>query len=432
MPINLPESKKPRVVIIGAGFAGLTLARKLNTRKFQVVLLDKNNYHQFQPLYYQVAMSGLEPSSIAFPLRKIFQKKEVYIRMAEVHSVDLAANKVLTNFGLVNFDYLVFAMGAQTNYYGNENIKRHALPLKSVSEALSLRNTVLADYEAALTERDYNARQKLMDIVIVGGGPTGVELAGALAEMKRYILPKDYGELEASEIDIHLVEGGDRLLAGMSEASSKKAELFLTRMGVKVSKGVFVRDYDGTSVELSDGSTLLAHKLIWAAGIICPRVPGLSSEDYTSGNRIKVNAFLQIDGHPNVFALGDQAYLEEDRFPSGHPQVAQPAIQQARLLARNLNSNGRPKPFKYRDLGSLATIGRNKAVADLPGFKTQGFWAWIIWLVVHLKSILGVKNKIFVLINWIWNYITYDQSLRLIIRPENTAEKRAEAISEIK
>lgn len=421
MPVNLPETDLPRIVIAGAGFAGLTLARKLARSAFQVVLLDRNNFHQFQPLFYQVAMAGLEPSGISFPLRKMFRKNNhVHIRMAEIQSVDLANKRIMTDAGQVNYDMLVLAMGVRTNYYGNTQLEQHVFSLKSVSDALYLRNAILTDFEKALMERDFHARQGLIDIVIVGGGPTGVELAGSLAEMRRYILPQEYGEFDAGEVDIHLVEGAPQLLPGMSPGASQSAERFLKGLGVMVRTGILVTGYDGETVTLSDGSSLYSRKVIWAAGVKAMPVQGIPAECTGPGGRLRVDQHSQLSGYADVFVLGDLAFMEEGSY-RGHPQVAQPAMQQARHLASNIKRRARGqsmRPFRYKDLGTLATVGRNKAVADLPVLRFQGFWAWVLWLVVHLKSILGVKNKLFVLLNWIWGYLTYDQSLRIIIRPK--------------
>ena len=421
MPINLPETNLPRVVIAGAGFAGLNLARRLSNKHYQIVIIDRNNFHQFQPLLYQVAMSGIEPSSISFPLRKLFRNKHfVHIRIAELLGVNPEEKYLVTDEGRVNFDILVLATGVVTNFYGNAEIETHAYALKSISEALLLRNVILADLEKALTIREEEVRQSYMDIVIVGGGPTGVELAGSLAEMRRYILPKDYPELNADEMNIHLIEGNGELLGTMSDEASAKSIEYLREMGVEVITNARVTNYDGNQITLNDGRKLFSRKVIWAAGITGTVLEGLPKEVYVKGNRIFVNTFNQVKGFTYIYALGDIAYMEEGEY-KGHPQVAQPAIQQAKCLAKNLNNAAlgkEMKPFHYRDLGSLATIGRNKAVADLPFIKTQGFLAWILWIVVHLKSILGVKNQIIVLLNWIWSYVTLDQSLRVIIRPK--------------
>ncbi len=421
MPVNIPETGQKRIVIIGGGFAGLTLARKLASSNYQIVLVDKNNFHQFQPLFYQVAMAGLEPSSIAFPFRKIFQRhKNVFVRVSEVNEVDTEQKQVITAHGYLNYDYLVVAVGADTNFFGNENIAKHAIPMKSVSEALFLRNSILEDYETCLTIRDYDERQHYIDIVIVGGGPTGVEIAGALAEMKKYVIPHDYKELDEDEIDIYLVQSGDRLLKGMSQKSSDSALESLENLGVKVVLNTRVTDYDGEYVYMKDGSKILTKKLIWAAGIKGNTIPGLPEESIVHGNRIKVNEFNEIEGLEDVYAIGDIAFMPDEKYEYGHPQVAQVAIQQGKTLSRNFKAMAKGKErkaFQYNDKGSMATIGRRRAVVDLPRGFFQGTIAWILWLIVHLFSIIGVKNKVIVFINWVWNYVTYDQSLRLIIRP---------------
>lgn len=420
--INIPESNKPRVVIVGGGFAGLTLARQLKGKGYQIVLIDRNNYHQFQPLFYQVAMAGLEPSSIVFPLRKAFQKNpDVYIRVTEVERVDTERKELQTPLGICNYDYLVLAIGADTNFFGNQQVANLALPMKSVSEALYLRNKILTDYEQALSTTDYDLRQELIDIVIVGGGPTGVEVAGALAEMKRYILPKDYPELDCDEIDIYLIQGSSQLLDGMSDQAAQKAMDFLLQLDVKILLNTRVTDFDGKQVYMSDGNQIRTQKVIWAAGIIGNRMPGLPESTRVRGNRIQVDRNCRVAGLEDVFAMGDIAYMEEEGYPEGHPQVAQVAMQQAKHLGKNMERLLRGQsmqPFAYRDLGAMATIGRKRAVVDLPRFKFQGAFAWFIWLFVHLFQILGVKNKLFIFLNWLWNYFTYDQSLRLIIRPK--------------
>ena len=424
---NIPETEKERIVIIGAGFAGLEAAKRLAKSKYQVVLLDKNNYHQFQPLFYQVAMAGLEPSSIIFPLRKMFQYHDnVHIRVTEVERVDTESRQIHTPVGHLSYDHLVLAMGADTNFFGNERIAAKSIAMKSVSEALYLRNEILLDYEKALVTPDYDARQKLLDIVVVGGGPTGVEVCGSLAEMKTHILPKDYPELDVSEIDIYLLQSGPQLLAGMSENASRGALNYLTELGVKVKLGARVEDYDGELVHIRGGETIPTKKMIWAAGITGNKPEGLPAECIQRGNRVKVNEYLEAEGVPHVYAIGDIAVLTSEEYPHGHPQVAQVAIQMGKTLADNfkLQSRGKlRKKFDYKDKGSMATVGRKKAVVDLPGWKFKGAFAWLVWLFVHLFSLVGFRNRVVVFFNWVVNYLTYDQSLRVIIRHK---EKRGE------
>jgi NADH dehydrogenase len=422
--VNIPSSELPRIVIVGAGFAGLSLARKLMAKHlFQVVLIDKNNYHQFQPLFYQVAMAGLEPSSISFPLRRVLRSdSNVFIRIAEVLAVDPSLNMITTDIGSLVYDFLILATGAKTNFFGNQNIEKIALTLKSLSEALLIRNTILDHYETALEEEDNEKRQGYVDIVIIGGGPSGVELAGSLAEMKKYILPKEYNELNPKEVDIYLIEANANILASMSKRSSQAAEKYLKKMGVMVMKNNRVSNVDSEFVYLQDGSKIMSKNVIWTAGLTGAILQGLPSLSLTKGNRIKVDPYNRMEGSQNIFVVGDIAYMELTEYPGGHPQVAQVAIQQAKNLAYNLNKmniHGYTwRPFKYRDLGTLATIGRNKAVADFNLVSFSGFFAWILWLFVHLFQLLGVRNKLFVFLNWVFNYISYDQALRFIIRPK--------------
>ncbi|PPK88626.1 NADH dehydrogenase [Neolewinella xylanilytica] len=425
--INIPESPLERIVIVGGGFGGLQMARKLVKAEYQVVLIDRNNYHQFQPLFYQVAMAGLEPSSIVFPFRKLFQGRDnIFIRMAEVTHVDPVAKQLQTPLGHCNYDHLIIATGADTNYYGNEELERQTLPMKSVVEALQLRNAILDDYEDALTTPGYDDRQELVDVVIVGGGATGVELAGSLAEMKTHVLPKDYPELHVEEeFDIYLIQSGDVILKGMSANSSEKALKYLEELGVKVILNSRVTAFDGRLVSLDDGRTIASQKVIWAAGIKGMPLPGLPPDTITYGNRLAVDRFHRVRGMDGIYAIGDVAYMEEPDFPKGHPQVAQVAIQMGEHLAKNLryrHARGESwEPFHYHDKGSMATIGRGRAVVDIPKpeFHFGGVMAWLVWLFVHLFAILGTRNKLFVFLNWLYNYINYNQSLRLIIRPRS-------------
>ncbi len=432
---NIPKNGKKRLVIVGGGFAGLKLAQSLTKSDFQIVLMDKHNYHQFQPLFYQVATSGLEPSAISFPLRKAFQEqKDVHFRIATLQFVDTLQKTIYTDLGLLEYDYLVLALGGNTNYFGNKNIEENAIPMKSLTEAINLRNTVLMNFEQALNETDAQKRESLLNMVVVGGGPTGVELAGALAEMKKYILPKDYPELDFSQMHIHLLEGMDQVLNGYTEDSAKKAKEYLERLGVKVQLNTMVKNYDGSIVDLGEGKTLRTENLIWAAGIKANTVEGFSDDVIGKGGRMIVNQFNQLKKHPEIFVIGDMAIMETEDYPKGHPQVAQVAIQQAKTVSKNLKRLEKGddlKPFKYLDKGSLATVGRNLAVADLPGFNFQGFLAWVLWLFVHLMAILGVKNRLVVFINWAWSYLTYDQSLRLLINPKKRKPEEAMAEGEV-
>jgi len=429
MPVNIPETGQPRVVIVGAGFAGLKLARKLYQHNFQIVLIDRNNYHQFQPLFYQVATSGLEPSSISFPLRKAFQKiKNVFIRIAEVERIHADKKMLDTTLGTVWFDHLVIATGATTNFFGMNSFAANSIPMKSVSEALYLRNTLLENFEKALTIRDEAEVKRLLNIVVVGGGPTGVEVCGALAEMKKFVLPKDYPELDFNHMSITLVEANSHLLHGMSVEAGEKAFEYLRKLGVQVKLEHKVLKYDGCVVELEDRENFETKSLIWAAGVKGQMPLGLEAKNIVRGNRIKVNRYNQVEGVDSIYAIGDIAYMETEKYPHGHPQVAQVALQQAAVLADNLINEQKKKDlraFEYHDKGSMATVGRNRAVVDLPHFRFSGFPAWLVWMFVHLMSIVGVKNRLVIFINWLWNYMTYDQSLRLIIR---AAPKKSSAV----
>ena len=422
---NIPENQYQRVVIVGAGFGGLALARNLSKNAdIQVVLIDKNNYHQFQPLFYQVAMAGLEPSSIAFPLRKVFQsKKNVHIRVTEVTRINTAQNNIETPFGTIEYDFLVLALGATTNFFGMQNIMDYALPMKSISEAIALRNKLLQNFEDAVTAENEDIKCGLLNVVVVGGGPTGVEVSGMLAEMKKHILPKDYPEIDFNAMQIYLFESSAEVLEAMSDESSVKGKQYLEKLGVNLRLGERVIDFDGQNVFTNNGDKIRTNNVIWAAGVKGNSIEGLPAEIFTRGNRMKVNRYNQVEGFENVFAIGDIANMIEEKYPNGHPQVAQTAIQQGTLLAKNLLRILKKQPllpFTYKDLGSMATVGRNLAVVDLPFIKFQGFFAWLTWMFVHLIAIVGVKNRLMIFLNWLWNYFTYDQSLRLIIRTKKT------------
>jgi NADH:ubiquinone reductase (H+-translocating) len=421
-----------KVVIVGAGFGGLRLARKLNNKAgFEVVLVDRFNYHQFQPLFYQVATAGLDASNISFPLRKVFQKsKNVKIRLAELKEVLPSENRITTDSESISYDVLVLATGADTNFFGNTKLASHAFPMKSTVEALQIRHRLLKLFEDAHTIKDADKLQRLMNIVIVGGGPTGVEVSGALAEMKKYVLPKDYPELDFSRMNIYLLEGTGKTLAAMSEKSSMQSQKYLNKLGVTVMTNIIVKDYDGENVLLQDSNIIPAATVIWAAGIKGNIPAGLDTSLIAKGNRIKTNRHCQVQGYNNIYALGDLAYMETPKYPTGHPQVAPAAMQQADLLAGNLklierkSSPDSQYEFEYNDKGSMATVGRNLAVVDMPRPKLHfgGFFAWLIWMGLHLMLILGVKNRFFVFSNWLYNYFTYDQNLRLIFREFNKKE----------
>jgi NADH:ubiquinone reductase (H+-translocating) len=431
-----------KLVIVGAGFAGLRLARKLNNMAgFEVLLIDKFNYHQFQPLFYQVATAALDASNISFPLRKAFHNsKNVRIRVEEVKQVVPEQNKIITESEELGYDILVLAMGADTNFFGNQNLTINAFPMKSTVEALQIRHRLVQNFEDALLAKDPLEYQKLMNIVITGGGPTGVEVAGALADMKRYVLPKDYPEHDFSKMNIYLLEGGPRTLGPMSEKSSEDSCRYLSKMGVTVMTNTLVKDYDGEQVLLGDGKTIPTKMVIWAAGIKGNVPEGIDKSLIVRGNRIKVDRHCKVEGTNSIYVLGDLAYMETPKYPKGHPQVASVAIAQADVLAKNLrlmeSKSNRIYEFEYHDKGSMATVGRNLAVVDVPKPKLHfnGFFAWMIWMSLHLFLILGVKNKLMTFINWIYNYFTYDQNLRLIFkefyRPKKPAAEQASQSSQ--
>lgn len=422
MSINIQRNQKKRVVIVGGGLGGLRLAEDLYGSGMQVVLIDKNNFHQFPPLIYQIASAGIDPSSISFPFRQIFRKrKDFYFRMAEARMVDSEKKILQTSIGKIDYDYLVLAAGATTNFFGNKNIEEWAIPMKTVPEAMGLRNALLSNFERALTCATEEERQELLNVVIVGGGATGVEIAGALAEMRRYVIPYDYPDMDSSLMHIYLIEAGDRLLAGLSQESSQKAYEFLKSMGVDIQFGKMVTDYRDHKVIMKDGTEIPTRTFLWVSGIRANAMPGIDESHLGRGFRFKVDEFNRIPGVEDVFVIGDQCLQTSDAaYPNGHPQVAQVAIQQAKNLAKNLKkiTNGADSSqltaFHYNNLGSMATVGRNKAVVEIGKFRSQGFFAWVLWLVVHLRSILGVKNKMMVLLNWLWKYVSYNDSIRMI------------------
>jgi NADH dehydrogenase len=414
---NLPLNGKERIVIVGGGFAGLKMARLLSGSKYQVVLIDKRNFHQFQPLFYQVATSGLEPSSISFPIRKVFHKHtNLHFRNTEFLSVHPKEKYINTSSGTLRYDYLVLALGVRTNYFGNSNIEQNSLPMKSTAAAINLRNNLLESFEAAILSEDSVWQETLLSINVVGGGPTGVELSGAIAELKNYVLPKDYPELDFTKMKIRLYEAGPRLLASMHEKSGKAALKFLTKLGVEVHLNTMIKDFNQDTIILSDNSKVSCKNLLWTAGVKGRPVNGFNDDQYVRGNRLKVNRYNQLYGYDDIFAIGDICYMETPEHPNGHPQVAQVALQQGKLLAQNLQRE-KLLEFEYKDKGSMATIGRNMAVVDLPGIRFAGKLAWFMWLFVHLMAIVGVKNRLFIFINWAQSYIMRDQSLRVLIRP---------------
>ncbi|WP_271405371.1 NAD(P)/FAD-dependent oxidoreductase [Tenacibaculum soleae] len=426
--MNIPQTSFPRIVIIGGGFAGLAAARGLEKQELQVVLIDKHNYHTFQPLLYQVATGGLEPDSIAFPLRKRFNDVEnFFFRLAEVTNIDTDKKNIETTIGNLEYDELIIATGSTTNFFGNTNIQKYAMEMKSVPQALNIRSLVLENFEEALLETDLEKRRALMNFVIVGGGPTGVELAGALAEMKKGILPKDYPDLDIRLMKINLIQSSGKLLKGMSDKASEKAEYFLIKLGVDVWKDLRVLDYDGATVTTNGHDNFNAETVIWAAGVKGKTINGLQQECIVErASRFKVDKYNKVIGYNNIYAIGDVACMQTEKYKFGHPMMAQPAIQQGTLLAKNILAKFKSKKlkeFKYNDKGAMATIGRNKAVVDLPKLKFQGVFAWFVWMFVHLFSLIGFRNKVIVFMNWVYNYIRFDRETRLIIRPYKKKNK---------
>lgn len=407
-----------KIVILGAGFAGLQLARRLKESDHDITLIDQYNFHQFQPLFYQVATARLEPSSISFPLRKVFQRKRnVHVRISKVTDIDTRNQVVHTEVaGDFPYDDLIVATGCTSNYFGNKGVERHAFPMKSTPEAQALRNRILLNFEEALKAGPQDL-EAIMNIVVIGGGPTGVELAGSLAEMKRNVLPKDYPDMDFSRLKIYLVEGSDHTLNAMSPASQTKSQQYLEQMGVEVWLKSLLKDYDGTTMTLADGRMLKTKTLIWAAGVMGVVPPGIPKESVVRGNRIQVDEFHRVLGLEHVYALGDVCYMETPDWPKGHPQLANVAINQAKNLARNFCSPAKAKPFRYKNPGTMATVGKRKAVVDLPKFSFQGVLAWLTWMFLHLMLIVSVKNRLIIFINWAISYLTNDTTLRLILLP---------------
>ncbi|MCZ6521879.1 MAG: NAD(P)/FAD-dependent oxidoreductase [Bacteroidetes bacterium] len=417
--MNIPRLNLPRVVIVGGRFAGLIVAKRLKKSRLQVIMIDKNNYHTFQPLLYQVATSGLEPDSITYPIRKIFNEYEnFHFRIASVQRIIPDKNTLVTNKGEINYDYLVLTTGAQTNYFGLDDVKKLSMPMKTIREALNLRSLILQNLEDALMVNDLKDREKLMNYVIVGGGPTGVELAGALAELKKSVLPKDYPDLDLRNMNIHLIESGPRLLGTMSAESSSFAMKFLKDMEVNVWVNTRVTGYDGDEVKTNSPKDFPAKTLIWTAGVKGAPVKGIPI--INPAGRFIVDKFNRVSGHNNIFAAGDVASMISKEYPKGHPMLATVAIKQGEILGRNIDSLIKDKPlksFNYNNWGTMATIGRNKAVVDLTKFRFQGTFAWFVWTLVHLMLLVGFRNKVVTLINWVWSYFNYDKGVRLIIRP---------------
>jgi NADH dehydrogenase len=420
--MNIPTSKYPRIVIIGGGFAGIALSKKLRNKNVQVVLIDKHNYHTFQPLLYQVATGGLEAGSIAYPIRKVIQEyKDFYFRLTSVKEIDTEHQKIITEIGDLHYDHLVIASGSKTNYFGNKEIERNSMSMKTIPQSLNIRSLILENFEQAVLTKNQADRNALINFVLVGAGPTGVELAGALAEMKKAILQKDYPDLDIDKMQINLIQSGDRILNTMSEKSSAAAEKFLLYLGVKIWKNVRVTNYDGRTITTNTDLTFDSATVIWTAGVQGVKIIGLDSKSLVEKvDRVRVNQYNQVVGYDNIFAIGDICSMETEKYPQGHPMMAQPAMQQGKLLGENLIKLIQKKtmtPFEYKDKGSMATIGRNLAVVDLPHYHFSGIFAWFVWMFVHLFSLIGFKNKAVVFLNWVYNYIKFDREGRLIIRP---------------
>lgn len=420
MNTTTPSTKFPKIVIVGGGFGGIELAKKLKNKEVQVLMLDRHNYHTFQPLLYQVATGGLEADSIAFPLRKIFKnQKNFTFRVTEVERV-IPERKILqTSIGDIDYDYLILATGSDTNFFGQAEIEHYSMPMKSIPEALNLRSMILQNLEEALIEPDPGKKSALLNFVVVGAGPTGVELSGSLAELKKHVLPKDYPELDISKMQIYLIEGSPEVLGPMSDQASAKAQKFLEEMGVTLLLNCKVLSYDGAHIALSTGQTIATENVLWSAGVKGAVIDGIPQEAIVRGGRIQTDEFNRIKGFENIFAIGDVAAVITPETTNGHPGVAPVAIQQGKHLAKNLIriiNNEKPEPFDYFDKGSMATVGRNRAVVDIGKIRFQGIFAWFVWMFVHLMSLVGFRNKVVTFVNWVWSYFSYDRGTRLIIR----------------
>lgn len=413
--------QKKKIVIIGGGFGGIELAKKLKNKNVDVLILDKHNYHTFQPLLYQVATGGLEADSIAFPIRKIFKgQKNLKFRVTEVKKVIPEVNRLETTIGDIDYDYLVIATGSTSNYFGQTEISQNAMPMKSIPEALNLRSLILQNLEAAIIAKDPERENELLNFVVVGGGPTGVETAGAIGELKKHVLKNDYPELDLDKVNIYLIEGSPELLGAMSVQAQQKAKQFLEELGVTVYTEARVQGYDGRNLSLIDGRNIGSATVIWSAGVKGVVLDGLNTEVVVRGNRLKVNEINLVESYQNIFAVGDVAAMITEETPNGHPGVAPAAIQQGKLLATNLINlieNKPTTPFKYFDKGAMATVGRNRAVVDINKIRFQGIFAWFTWMFVHLMTLVGFRNKLVVFVNWVWSYFSYDRGTRLIIRP---------------
>lgn len=413
--------QKKKIVIIGGGFGGIELAKKLKNKNVEIIILDKHNYHTFQPLLYQVATGGLEADSIAFPIRKIFKgQKNLKFRVTEVKKVFPELNKLETTIGNIDYDYLVIATGSTSNYFGQTEISQNAMPMKSIPEALNLRSLILQNLEAAIIAKDPVKESELLNFVVVGGGPTGVETAGAIAELKKHVLKNDYPELDLNKVNIYLIEGSPELLGAMSVQAQQKSKQFLEELGVTVYTEARVQSYDGQTLSLVDGRKIGAATVVWSAGVKGVVLDGLNTDAVVRGNRLKVNEISLIEGYQNIFAIGDVAAMITEETPNGHPGVAPAAIQQGKQLAKNLVNLIENKPteaFKYFDKGAMATVGRNRAVVDINKIRFQGIFAWFTWMFVHLMTLVGFRNKLVVFVNWVWSYFSYDRGTRLIIRP---------------